>query len=52
MKDEMEASGLRVDYASAVDGESLEDVAELKAGDLLAVAAYSGATRLIDNAVL
>ncbi len=52
MKGEMEASGLRVDYASAVDGESLEDVAELKSGDLLAVAAYSGATRLIDNAVL
>ena len=52
MKGEMEASGLRVDYASAVDGETLEDVAELKAGDLLAVAAYSGATRLIDNAVL
>ena len=52
MKNEMEASGLRVDYASAVDGETLEDVAELKAGDLLAVAAYSGATRLIDNAVL
>ena len=52
MKAEMEASGLRVDYASAVDGDSLEDVAELKAGDLLAVAAYSGATRLIDNAVL
>ena len=52
MKDEMEASGLRVDYASAVDGDTLEDVAELKAGVLLAVAAYSGATRLIDNAVL
>jgi pantoate--beta-alanine ligase len=52
MKAEMEASGLRVDYASAVDGDSLEDVSELKAGDLLAVAAYSGATRLIDNAVL
>ena len=52
MKDEMEASGLRVDYASAVDGETLEDVAELKSGILLAVAAYSGATRLIDNAVL
>ena len=52
MKAEMEASGLRVDYASAVDGDTLEDVSELKAGDLLAVAAYSGATRLIDNAVL
>ncbi len=52
MKAEMEASGLRVDYASAVDGDSLEDVSELKAGDLLAVAAYSGETRLIDNAVL
>ncbi len=52
MKDEMEASGLRVDYAAAVDGETLEDETELKTGDLLAVAAYSGATRLIDNAVL
>jgi pantoate--beta-alanine ligase len=52
MKAEMEAAGLRVDYASAVDGETLEDVAVLKPGVLLAVAAYSGATRLIDNAVL
>ncbi len=52
MKGEMEAYGLRVDYASAVDGETLEDVAVLKPGVLLAVAAYSGATRLIDNAVL
>ena len=48
----MEQAGLRVDYAAAVDGESLEDVAVLKPGVLLAVAAYSGATRLIDNAVL
>ncbi len=52
MKAEMEAAGLRVDYASAVDGETLENVAVLKPGVLLAVAAYSGATRLIDNAVL
>ncbi len=52
MRSEMEASGLRVDYAEAVDGETLEDVAELRAGVLLAVAAYAGATRLIDNALL
>ncbi len=52
MRAEMEASGLRVDYAAAVDGDTLEDVSELKPGVLLAVAAYSGVTRLIDNAVL
>ena len=52
MAAEMEASGLRVDYASAVDGDTLEDVATLSSGVLLAVAAYSGATRLIDNCVL
>lgn len=52
MAADMEAAGLRVDYASAVDGETLEDVVTLADGVLLAVAAYSGKTRLIDNCVL
>lgn len=53
MSERMEKSfGLRVDYVSAVDGETLEPAARLRAGVVLAVAAYCGKTRLIDNAGL
>lgn len=52
MRAEMEASGLKVDYASAVDYDTLEAVTELRSNVLLAVAAFSGATRLIDNILL
>jgi pantoate--beta-alanine ligase len=41
--------GLRLDYAEVVDAESLLPVVEVKAGDLVAVAAWVGGTRLIDN---
>lgn len=41
-----------VQYVSAVDWKSLEDVAELGAGTMLALAVYFGGTRLIDNLVL
>lgn len=39
----------RIDYVSAVDGEKLLPVTELKTGDLVAMAVYIGKTRLIDN---
>lgn len=43
---------VRIDYLSVVDPESLESVPEIKRDALLAVAAYVGTTRLIDNVVL
>jgi pantoate--beta-alanine ligase len=43
---------VRVDYCRVVDPDTLEDVAEVKTGALVAVAAFVGSTRLIDNLVL
>jgi pantoate--beta-alanine ligase len=48
-------AGLRVDYAAITDADTIEpfaDATELGERALLAVAAFSGATRLIDNVVL
>jgi len=47
-----EKYGVRVDYVSAVDGITLEPVETLKPGVVFAVAAFVGATRLIDNTML
>jgi pantoate--beta-alanine ligase len=47
-----EVPAVRVDYVSVVDPDSLESVAEVKSPALVAVAAYVGTTRLIDNVVL
>ena len=41
-----------VQYVSAVDWKSLDDVTELRPGSMLALAVYFGETRLIDNLVL
>lgn len=41
-----------VQYVAAVDRASLEDVTVLRAGTMIAVAAFVGRTRLIDNVVL
>jgi pantoate--beta-alanine ligase len=43
---------IRVDYIALVDWETLEPVEIAAPGSLFAVAAWVGATRLIDNAVL
>ena len=43
---------LRVEYAAAVDVQTLQPVAAVADRVLIAVAAYAGATRLIDNMVL
>ena len=45
-------SSARLDYFEVVDPETLDPVADVSSGALVAVAAYVGATRLIDNAVL
>ncbi len=45
-------AGLRLDYLEAVDVQTLLPVAEAAAGTLIAVAAWAGSTRLIDNCVL
>jgi pantoate--beta-alanine ligase len=42
----------RVQYVQAVDRKTLEDVSILGPGTMIAVAAYVGSTRLIDNVVL
>jgi pantoate--beta-alanine ligase len=47
-----EERAARLDYLEAVDPESLEPVADLGRGALIAIAAHFGATRLIDNIVL
>lgn len=43
---------VKVDYVEIVNNETLESVAEVSGGALVAVAAFVGKTRLIDNAVL
>ncbi|MEI6092244.1 MAG: pantoate--beta-alanine ligase [bacterium] len=48
----MSASDVAVQYIEIVDSNSLMSAEEAKKGDLVAVAAYSGKTRLIDNIIL
>jgi len=47
-----EEPGARLDYFAVVDPETLEPATTLARGALVAVAAYFGSTRLIDNTVL
>jgi pantoate--beta-alanine ligase len=42
-------AGVRVDYLAIVDAKSLRPIASVRTGTLVAVAAYVGETRLIDN---
>jgi pantoate--beta-alanine ligase len=44
--------GARVDYIAVVDPDTLEAVEDVEHGAMLAVAAYFGATRLIDNLLI
>lgn len=48
----LEAAGLRVDYVEARDATSLEPVGRCEDPVVIAVAAFVGSTRLIDNRVL
>jgi len=45
-------ASVRLDYFEIVDPETLEPVADVSGGALVAVAAYIGPTRLIDNVLL
>jgi pantoate--beta-alanine ligase len=45
-------SSVRLDYFEIVDAETLDPVEDVSRGALVAVAAYVGSTRLIDNVVL
>lgn len=47
-----EEPGARLDYLAIVDPDTLDAVADVTRGALVAVAAYFGSTRLIDNIVL
>lgn len=47
-----EETSVRVDYVEIVDNETLDPVADVSRGGLVAVAAFVGGTRLIDNIVL
>lgn len=47
-----EEPGVRVDYFEIVNPETLDPVADVSKGGLVAVAAYVGTTRLIDNVVI
>lgn len=47
-----EEPGARLDYFVIVDPDTLDPVADISRGTLVAVAAYVGPTRLIDNVVL
>jgi pantothenate synthetase len=42
-------TGAKLDYFAIVDRDTLELVADVSCGALVAVAAYIGSTRLIDN---
>lgn len=45
-------NGVRLDYFEIVNPETLDPVADVSRGALVAVAAYVGTTRLIDNVVI
>ena len=47
-----QSEGLRLDYADLVDPATLQPVDTAGPGTLIAIAAYAGTTRLIDNAVI
>ena len=47
-----EESGARLDYFAIVDPDTLDPVEDVSGGALVAVAAYVGATRLIDNILI
>jgi pantoate--beta-alanine ligase len=50
--EELLASDARVDYVAVVDGATLEPLVRAQDDAVLAVAAFVGKTRLIDNHVL
>ncbi len=49
VRQEVEASGGRVDYVSIVDGDDLQPLVTVRANAVIALAVFFGKTRLIDN---
>jgi pantoate--beta-alanine ligase len=47
-----EEPGARLDYFAIVDANTIEPISDVRRGALVAVAAYFGKTRLIDNVIL
>jgi pantoate--beta-alanine ligase len=47
-----EEPGARLDYFAIVDADTLDPIVDVKSGALVAVAAFVGTTRLIDNILL
>jgi pantoate--beta-alanine ligase len=45
-------SDVRIDYVAIVDPDTLVDISDVRGGALVAVAAFVGTTRLIDNALI
>jgi pantoate--beta-alanine ligase len=45
-------SDVRIDYVAIVDPDTLIDISDVRGGALVAVAAFVGTTRLIDNALI
>jgi pantoate--beta-alanine ligase len=43
---------IRLDYFRIVDPDTLEDIEEVRNGALVAIAAFVGSTRLIDNVLI
>jgi pantoate--beta-alanine ligase len=52
LKQQLSDPAIRVDYTSVVDALTLEPVDEARPGTLIAVAAFVGSTRLIDNVIV
>jgi pantoate--beta-alanine ligase len=52
IRERIEAATARTDYVSVVDLESLRDVSAVRGTVLIAVAAFFGTTRLIDNVIV
>ena len=52
MKKVLHRRGIRAEYVSAVDPETLEEKSRIRGGVVLAIAAWVGKTRLIDNSVV
>lgn len=52
MREHLNQPGIRIDYVEAVDADTLLPVEEVRHNTLLAVAAWVGETRLIDNVLL
>lgn len=52
LKELRAVDSIGVDYAEIVDAQNLQPLSDVRSGALVAIAAWVGATRLIDNLLL